>query len=74
MVSYKSWGFHYPLETYLSWVVNHLQEHSVLSCDVRKETGGLELLEQQFGEVMILSEESKHHRILAKKPKLKKSI
>ncbi len=69
VVSYKSWGFHYPLKTYLSWVMTRLKKYSILSCDLRKNTGDLELLKQHFDEIIILNKGSKHSRILARKPK-----
>lgn len=48
VISTISWGFHYPVETYLESVRRILSDRGVLLIDVRKRTGGQEALETYF--------------------------
>jgi len=65
IISLLSWGFHYPIETYLESVYEHMNFGASLIVDVRKETGGLELLTKKFKMVNIIYNGRKHVRIIA---------
>jgi SAM-dependent methyltransferase len=67
VVSLISWGFHYPITTYLDYVYNALSSGGSLIIDVRKGTDGEEKLQQKFGNLTVMSEAAKHRRILVKK-------
>ena len=69
ITSFISWGFHYPLETYLAKVTQSLKPDGVLIIDIRKGTDGLAILEAAFGEVRVIFEGVKKQRILATKPR-----
>lgn len=60
VTSYISWGFHYPLSTYLEEVFSGLSNAGALIVDVRRNTSGLDELHQRFSKVEILGEESKY--------------
>jgi len=64
VISLVSWGFHYPVPTYLETVYELLSEGGKLIIDVRKETGGLELLKDRFGNYQIIADFEKYSRIL----------
>lgn len=65
VVSLISWGFHYPVSTYLDQVFDLLNVGGRLIIDVRKESDGEQLLESKFGSVEVIYEARKHRRILA---------
>jgi SAM-dependent methyltransferase len=65
VVSLISWGFHYPVSTYLDQVYDLLNNGGRLIIDVRKESGGEKLLESKFGSIQVIFEARKHRRILA---------
>jgi len=62
-----SWGFHYPVETYLAQAYNHLQIGGHLIIDLRKDTNGLDAIRRKFQTTIRISETNKKIRILAKK-------
>jgi len=62
IVSLKSWGFHYPVATYLDRAHELLKPGGRLILDVRKGTDGLEEIEAKFGSVDVTPHESKSHR------------
>lgn len=64
VISLISWGFHYPVSTYLEEVYNSLSTGGALIIDVRKETEGEALLEKKFGSLTIISEAKKYRRVL----------
>jgi len=66
VISLLSWGFHYPVPTYLGQVYDLLREGGHLIMDIRKESGGEKELEQRFTSVEIVSE-GIGLRIVAKK-------
>lgn len=49
IVSLLSWGFHYPVDTYIEDVYRSLHENGVLILDIRKRTDGEKKLEEYFG-------------------------
>ncbi|MGK0448192.1 MAG: SAM-dependent methyltransferase, partial [Polaribacter sp.] len=63
IISIISWGFHYPVETYLDEVFDNLKPGGTLIVDVRKDSNGLELLTTKFGNHMILGDFKKHYRL-----------
>src|SRR5690606_19099196 len=42
VVSLISWGFHYPVDTYLEDVTSSLAPHGTLILDLRRGSGGIE--------------------------------
>jgi SAM-dependent methyltransferase len=67
ILSLLSWGFHYPVSTYLARAHDLLSEDGVLVLDVRKGTGGVEVLKQAFVGVEVLLSTPKYDRVAAKK-------
>ena len=65
VISLLSWGFHYPVQTYLERVHELLVPGGVLILDVRKGTDGLAKVQRTFGKCEILLDEIKYHRVLA---------
>jgi SAM-dependent methyltransferase len=64
VISLLSWGFHYPIETYLDKVYGCLADGGRLILDVRRGTGGMDLLRRAFGNSSIIDEGKKHDRAL----------
>jgi SAM-dependent methyltransferase len=67
VISLISWGFHYPVSTYLDEVYNKMNKNGILILDVRKNTNGEKDIEKRFGNHQIIFETGKYMRILAKK-------
>lgn len=67
VTSFISWGFHYPIETYLDEVIRVMKPGATLIVDVRKHSGGWDKLEEQFGEGMVIQSFQKYNRIMFKK-------
>lgn len=67
VISLFSWGFHYPVSTYLDQVYNILRQGGHLLMDIRKATGEEKWLEKRFSKVKRISEGPKHIRVLAVK-------
>lgn len=67
MLSLISWGFHYPVSTYLDRVRELLSDDGVLILDLRRDTGGLEDLRRAFRQVEIVRSADKFDRVLARK-------
>lgn len=65
VISLISWGYHYPIETYLNRVFELLRLGGVLIVDVRKKTKGLDRIKEVFGDFDILVDAPKHSRIVA---------
>jgi SAM-dependent methyltransferase len=55
VISLLSWGFHYPVSTYLPLVERCLRPGGRLILDVRKGQGGLEALSRSLRQVAIIS-------------------
>lgn len=66
IVSFISWGFHYPIQTYLEQVKKALSAAGVLIVDVRKGTGGEELLRNAFASVTVIQDMGKSKRLACK--------
>lgn len=67
VISLISWGFHYPVSVYLDKAYDKLNPGGTLIIDVRKDTSGLEDLEQKFGAVNKIEETRTKYRVVAKK-------
>ncbi len=67
VISLSSWGFHYPVSTYVNEVCDILRQEGHLILDVRKGKREEEELEQKFAKVQIISEGEKHFRVFAVK-------
>lgn len=66
-LSLLSWGFHYPVGTYLEQVHGVLDVGGVLILDVRKGTGGLDQIREKFGHYTVVREDAKYTRVCATK-------
>jgi SAM-dependent methyltransferase len=62
-----SWGFHYPVSTYLDQVYTRLAEGGSLIVDVRRGTGGFEEIQARFGNARRLQETATRVRLVALK-------
>ena len=67
VISLISWGFHYPVETYVKEVHRVLAPGGSLILDVRRGTGGREVLDSVFRETRAILERKKYDRVLARK-------
>jgi len=54
VISRRSWGFHYPIETYRDQVCQALRPEGVAITDNRKGTGGENVLSEAFGDYEIV--------------------
>lgn len=66
VISLISWGFFYPVSTYLKQVYESLSSHGVLIIDIRKGTSGKEELEVFF-EVESIKDFGKYNRFACQK-------
>lgn len=62
VISLVSWGFHYPLDTYIEYVRRAVRPGGVVILDVRKGTGGYRELERTFGDASVILEDKKRWR------------
>jgi len=67
VISLLSWGFHYPVCTYLNQVYENLRRKGIVILDVRRNTGGKEEIEHKFGNSQVICSGLKFNRILAQK-------
>jgi SAM-dependent methyltransferase len=67
IMSLLSWGFHYPVDTYLSRVHELLSDNGVLVMDVRKGSDGLKLLGGRFPNLTIVQSTPKYDRVAARR-------
>ncbi|MBN1461782.1 MAG: class I SAM-dependent methyltransferase [Armatimonadetes bacterium] len=65
VISLISWGFHYPVATYLDRAHDLLKPEGRLILDVRKGTDGMDQVEARFGNARVVSEAKKKHRVVA---------
>jgi SAM-dependent methyltransferase len=65
IVSLISWGFHYPVDTYLDEVYSILKSGGRLIIDIRRGSGGKEKIEAKFGSISMVNVGIKHDRFLA---------
>ncbi len=67
IISLISWGFHYPVSTYLDRAYEILSENGRLIIDVRKDTDGLDLLISKFAHVDVIEENTTRKRVVCSK-------
>jgi SAM-dependent methyltransferase len=68
VLSLISWGFHYPVETYLDEVNDLLKPRGKLIIDVRKGSNGDALVKQKFNSRLVLIKDAqKHQRFMIEK-------
>ncbi len=67
VISFLSWGYHYPLETYLEQVLAILADDGSLVIDLRKDQSGVVNLMKIFGSVQLIDETFRHVRVIAKR-------
>ncbi len=65
VVSFISWGFHYPIREYLDKVLNTLNKNGVMIVDVRTETDGYRQLEK-IGHIETINNFEKYKRLYVK--------
>tara|TARA_B100000315_G_scaffold244491_1_gene269126 strand:- start:2597 stop:3319 length:723 start_codon:yes stop_codon:yes gene_type:complete len=70
VISLLSWGFHYPLETYLDDVLAILTEDGSLVIDLRKDQVGIVNIMEKFSTVQLVDETFRHVRVVAKRKNL----
>jgi SAM-dependent methyltransferase len=63
VISLISWGFHYPVETYVNEVFDVLRPNGVVILDVRRGTNGLDVLSRRFGADAVMEIRSPHDGI-----------
>ena len=68
VISLISWGFHYPVETYLEEVYKLLKIGGKLIIDIRKGSGGEKLIGKKFGsKPIVIKDAQKHQRFFIEK-------
>jgi ubiquinone/menaquinone biosynthesis C-methylase UbiE len=67
VTSFISWGFHYPVETYLDEVIRVMKPGASLIIDVRHNTDGHVKLSSVFESVRVIAGYKKYYRYLCKK-------
>lgn len=67
VISLISWGFHYPVDTYLNQVYDLLNPGGTIIIDVRRGRGGEEALRKKFPDAKIIYSAQKHDRFVAQK-------
>jgi hypothetical protein len=72
VLSLLSWGFHYPILTYLDEVYNKQPEGGILIVDVRKKSGDGNKIKSMYGNIQIIYEAPKYFRLLARKQNITK--
>ena len=65
VISLISWGFHYPVSTYIAQVYQLLRKSGHLILDIRRGLGGEKELRPYFQEYHIIQKTPKYNRILA---------
>jgi len=67
VLSLLSWGFHYPIATYLIQVYERLASGGMVIIDVRKDAEGVQEIERLFGSYTVLDDKGSALRIYARK-------
>lgn len=65
VISLISWGYHYPVATYLDQVYDALNVNGRVILDIRKGFDGEAMLERKFGRLHVIYEDNKQMRCLA---------
>lgn len=64
IMSILSWGFHYPISTYINKIIKLMNENSILVLDIRIKTKGIEELKEYFNNVNIIKRYQKFERVV----------
>ncbi len=64
VISLISWGFHYPVSTYLDQVDQCMRQGAHLILDIRKDTDGQKLINDRFDNVKTISASDTKVRLL----------
>lgn len=67
VLSLRSWGYHYPVETYLDNAYDRLAIGGVLILDLSRGNTGMEVLKAKFGNARIIQTGESHDRVAAVK-------
>lgn len=67
IISLKSWGFHYAVETYIKDVLETLDSDGVLILDIRKDTEGEIIFSKYFRIVDRIESDARRARIVARR-------
>lgn len=67
VISLISWGYHYPVDIYLSQVYDLLSDGGVVILDIRKGTNGIQMINAKFGNHLKILDRKTYTRILVKK-------
>ncbi|CAN5574866.1 hypothetical protein BH23CHL2_BH23CHL2_31160 [soil metagenome] len=65
IISLLSWGFHYPVESYLDQAADRLTDTGRIILDIRRGTGGVDVLRRRFASVEVVWESEKFRRVAA---------
>ncbi len=65
VISLLSWGFHYPISTYIDQVYDVTETGGCVIIDIRTGTGGEKELADKFSELQVISSTQKRLRVLA---------
>jgi SAM-dependent methyltransferase len=66
--SLLSCGFHYPVDVYMNFILEHLKKDGMLILDIRTGTDGINTVKQYFKDVEIIDSYNKHDKIIAREP------
>lgn len=69
ITSFISWGYHYPINTYLNDVKHSLSPEGVLIVDLRIDGEEFSILQHEFAEVSVIYQTPYLRRVMAKKPR-----
>jgi len=67
IISLISWGFHYPVNTYVEKVYQLLNKNGVVILDIRNKTNGLDLMKEYFPTIHCIFNSTSFTRIAATK-------
>lgn len=67
ILSLRSWGYHYPVETYLDKAYDRLANGGVLILDLSRGNTGFDVLKAKFGNARIIQTGESHDRVAAVK-------
>jgi SAM-dependent methyltransferase len=69
ITSFISWGYHYPIDTYLDDVKRSLSPEGALIVDLRVDGEELQILQRDFAEVSVIYKTPYLRRVMARKPR-----
>lgn len=65
IISLLSWGYHYPVRTYIEKVRNIISRHGRLIMDIRENTNGIDIVNNFFTNMEIIITDNKADRVVA---------